>query len=300
MQINQSYIKPRASSRNRGCLWRAFIICLSLFACGLFACGFSLVAYVIVPPDPINVLVIGVDARNGEGLVTRTDSVMLVGIKPQGFHASLLSIPRDLFINAPGYGLQRVNIINVLGEAERAGGGPDLLKESLALNFGVQVDHYVRLDFTAFEALIDAVGGVTIDVDRRIVDYAYPTDDFGVETVIFEIGKQHMDGETALKYARTRHSDDDYFRAHRQQQVLSAFTRKLANPFHIPAVISALLSHVDTDLSPFDLLKMTPVILVNAGGFDRLVIDRDYIVPVDGGVSPDYLKLAPWIDERFK
>jgi LCP family protein required for cell wall assembly len=301
MQSNYRYTyAPRSPKKDRGCLGRVFIVVLSLFACGLFTCGLSLITYIAFPPDPINILLMGVDARSGEGLVTRTDSIMLVGLKPQGFRASMLSIPRDLFFNTPGYGLQRVNIINVLGEQERAGYGPELLKESMALNFGVQVDHYVRLDFAAFEALIDAVGGVTIDVERRVEDHAYPTDDFGVETVIFEPGRQHMDGETALKYARTRHSDDDYFRADRQQQVLTAFTRKLLNPLHLPAVISALSRHVDTDLSPVDLLKIAPVVLINAGGFDRLVIDRDYIVAVEGGASPNFIQLDPWINERFK
>lgn len=301
MQLNRySRNTQRPAWQNRGCLWRGFIVGLGLLACGIVTCALSMVVYVIAPPDPVNILVVGVDAREGEGLVTRTDSIMFVGLKPSGFDASILSIPRDLFINTPGYGLQRVNAINVLGEQEAPGRGPELFKEAIALNFGVPATDYVRLDFEAFEALIDAVGGVNINVERRIEDNAYPTPDGGVETVIFEVGQQHMDGETALKYARTRHSDDDYFRAGRQQQVMTAFTRRLANPLHLPAVINALVSHVDTDLSPLDMLKIAPVLLANAGSFDRLVIDRDHITPAQGGASPDYAKLAPWIEARYR
>jgi LCP family protein required for cell wall assembly len=291
---------PPTFSKRDGCIWRAIVIGLALLACGSLTCGLCLLAYIIFPPDPVNVVVMGLDAREGEGVMTRTDSILFVGFKPHGFNASILSIPRDLFLTAPGYGLQRVNVINVLGETEYSGGGPDLLKASIAQNFDVPATNYVRMDFAAFEALIDAVGGVTVDVDRRVEDHFYPTEDSGVQTVIFELGRQHMDGETALKYARTRQSDDDYFRAGRQQQVLAAFTRRLLNPLHLPAVLSALVRHVETDLSPLDLLTITPVLLANAGGFDRLVIDRDYLMPLAEGSGPDYQKLAPWINERYR
>src|SRR4029450_12144623 len=122
------------------------------------------------------------------------------------------------------------------------GRGADLLIESLAQDFGVQVDRYARLQFNGFVELIDAVGGVTIDVERSIVDDSYPTPDGGVTTVRFDSGVQHMDGEHALAYARTRHADDDYQRADRQQQVISALMSRMANPAYWPAVI-AVLNH---------------------------------------------------------
>lgn len=271
-----------------------------MFACMLFSCGFSLVAYVVVPPSAMSVVIMGLDAREGEGFNARSDSVMVMGVKPSQFRASLMSIPRDLFIQVPGYGQQRINTINVLGENEARGYGPTLLKRSIGLSFGIEPQRYVRMNFNAFEAMIDAVGGVTIDVERRIVDTAYPTTNFGTRTVVFEVGRQHMDGETALIYARTRHSDDDYFRAGRQQQVVNAFARKLLNPIYWPAVLTVLVTYVDTDLNPADLFVLAPAILINAGQFDTLVINRDYITPVQGGAAPNYNLVVPWMRDRFE
>lgn len=296
--LNQETKRPRIR-RPRGCLqWGiAILVGVPLFVLSL--CALTLVIYVLFPPAPMDILVLGVDAREGEGYVTRTDSIMLVGVQPAKRDVNLLSIPRDLFISVPEYGRQRINTINVLGEMDNPGSGPDLLKQSVDLSFGIRPERYARLNFQAFEDLIDAVGGVTIDVDRAITDYSYPTEDFGTMVVEFEVGRQHMDGETALIYARTRHSDDDYFRAGRQQQVVSAFTRKLTNPLVWPAVLDVLLSNVDTDLNLFDLIAIAPAVLMDSGGIDRLVITREYIRPIEGGAAPDYELLNPWLEGRF-
>lgn len=254
--------------------------------------------YVFFPPPPLTILVMGLDARTGEGYATRADSIMLVGLQPRGLKTGMLSIPRDLFLDAPGYGLQRVNTINVLGELEESGRGAALMIDAVDLSFGVRPHRYARLNFEAFVAMIDAVGGVDIDVQRAIYDPEYPTPNGGIELVQFETGWQHMDGATALKYARTRHSDDDYFRSGRQQQVVDAFLGKLWNPFNWPRVMIALGQNVDTNISIFDMLIYAPAALM--GQREQQVIDRDYIVPVQGGASPDYAKLAPWIDAYFK
>ena len=292
--------RPPAPRGRRGCVAQGFIVVLAAFAFLLLTCGASVLAYVVLPPPPVNVLLLGLDAREGEGYQTRTDSIMLLGVNPSRLSASLVSFPRDLFINAPGYGSQRINTINVLGEMEAGGQGPELLKRSISLSFGVEPTNYVRLDFRAFERLIDAVGGVTIEVERLIVDSAYPTENFGTMTVRFEPGRQHMDGERALMYARTRHTDDDYQRAARQQQVVNAFARRLVNPIYWPGVTAVLVDAIDTDLGPLDLFTLAPGLLINLGGLDQLVIDRDMIRPGEGGAVPDYDRLNPWMQERFR
>jgi LCP family protein required for cell wall assembly len=267
----------------------------------VFCCGMTLLIYLVFPPRHIDILILGVDSRPGEGYVSRTDSIMLLGIDPAHLRTSTLSIPRDLFIEVPGFGQQRINTINVLGEEKEKRGGVDLLIASLAQDFDIQTDRYARLQFSGFVELIDAVGGVTVDVERSIVDDAYPTPEGGVTTIRFDSGVQHMDGERALIYARTRHADDDYQRADRQQQVLSALMAKMANPVHWPAVMAVLNRAVDTNLTVLDLALLAPPILLNAGRDDRLVIDRDYILgTAEGRAVPNYDKIKLWLAGRFE
>ena len=148
-------------------------------------------------------------------------------------------------------------------------------------------------------ALVDAVGGIDINVPYNIVDNAFPTSDYGTTSVRFDAGQQHMDGETALIYARTRHQDDDYRRAERQQQVIGVLSRKLVNPLNWGTAWFAIQSHTETDLSLIDLALVAPPILFSAGDLNQLVVNRDYILPGDGYVVPNYEALTPYIQENF-
>jgi LCP family protein required for cell wall assembly len=255
--------------------------------------------YLIIPPPPLDILILGVDARPGEGNITRTDSIMVLGVQPRRMRLSLLSIPRDLFINVPGYGSQRINTVNMLGEMDEAGTGPALLSEGIANSFGIQPDRYARLNFDGFVQLIDAVGGVRVNVAKTIVDPQYPTADYGTTSIRFEAGRQHMTGEEALIYARTRYNDDDYGRAERQQQVLSALARRLANPIHWPGALVVINRNVDTNMSPLDMVLYAPPMVLGGSNINRLVIDREYILPGTNGAIPNYEKLAPWLEPRF-
>lgn len=295
-------IQPMSAKQfgqRNGCLSNVILIGIVTFALFTFCTLGTLLFYILLPPPPLDLLVLGLDARPGENYATRTDTIMIVGIQPRGLRASLLSIPRDLFIRVPNYGSQRINTINVLGEQEAAGRGVPLLQQSIADSFGLQPDRYVKLNFQAFVALIDAVGGVTIDVPKMITDYYYPTANGGTMVVTFEPGTQNMDGERALMYARTRHADDDYQRAGRQQQVISALAGKLVNPLNWGAAISVINRYTETDLNLIDMARYAPIILLRGGQFDTLVIDREYILAGAGGAVPNYEKLAPWIEERF-
>lgn len=288
----------RARARSRfgcGCWMVAFFALIT----PVFLCGMVFLIYMLLPPAPLDILILGVDARPGEGYVTRTDSIMLVGVNPSRLQVSLLSIPRDLFIDVPGYGLQRINTVNVLGEQQAAGNGPMLLASSIAGDFGIGVDRYVRINFDAFVQLVDAVGGISIDVPRTIIDYEYPTEDGGTTVIRFDPGVQAMDGERALAYARTRHADDDYARAGRQQQVILALSSRLINPIYWPAALRILTGSIDTNLNFGDFVAVAPTVLVNAGRFDQLVIDRSLIASQNGVAVPNYAALQPWIEDRF-
>ena len=278
---------------------KALILALILLV-PVFLCGLTLVFYLVFPPPQTDILIMGVDSREGDGWLARADSIMLVGINPAQLRVSLLSIPRDLSIDTPGYGIQRINTVNMLGEMEQAGRGTTLLAEAIQQSYGVSIERTVRLNFNGFVELIDAVGGITIDVERAIVDDLYPTADGGVMTVRFESGVQHMDGERALIYARTRHSDDDYRRAERQQQVVSALLGKLANPLYWPAALSVLNRAVETNLTLWDMIRLAPPVILNRGRFEQLVIDRDKITATAEGVAiPDYDQIKSWLMGRF-
>jgi LCP family protein required for cell wall assembly len=294
--INRQHAIPRRVQR--GCIAQTFIT-LALILAGVMAlCISTIMVYWIVPPPSLNILVMGLDAREGEGRGTRSDSIMIVGLK--GLNMNIASIPRDLFIHVPGYSnAQRINTINALGEIQQTGNGPRLLQDSIEANFGIRPARYVRLDFNGFKQMIDAVGGVTIDVPTRIYDPAYPTTNYGTMTVTFEAGRQHFNGERALIYARTRHQDDDYRRAERQQQVIIAFAQKAIIPIYWPSLIHAIIQNVDTNLSPIDVLRAIPSVMVGIFNTEQFVIDREYIRAGNGGASPHYELVNPIFSELF-
>lgn len=286
--------------RARGKRYFPLLVLLSFIGIPALLCMAGLLIYIILPFPHTDIVVLGIDSREGDGWVARADSVMLVGIDPTRLRVTMMSVPRDLSIDVPGYGLQRINTVNMLGEIEEAGRGPALVKAGIVQSFGIETERYVRLDFKGFIQLIDAVGGVTVDVARPLVDYNYPDGDHDVMTIRFEPGAQYMNGERALIYARTRYADDDYRRAERQQQVVGALMSKLINPIHWPAVIGALQQSIDTDLNLWDMLTLAPPVLMNGGSGERLVIDRDYITATAKGVSiPDYEEIAPWLESYF-
>lgn len=292
-------VRPRRVPARRWCGMFCFLGCLIPLMCT----SIFFMVYLIFPPAPVDMLILGVDARPGQGYLTRTDSVLLLNVSPDDFDVTLLSIPRDVFIYVPEYGEQRINTINVLGEMEAEGAGPALMKASIMESFGVEVERYVRLDFQGFVTLIDAVGGVDIDVPKLIIDYDYPTPDGGIITVRFDPGMEHMDGERALQYARTRHQDDDYQRAARQQQVVDALIKKLSDPRSVvywPGVWQAIRTHMDTDLTVWDWLRMGPALVIGWPDREQRVLQREDLIGMQAGYwRPDYEALAPWINAHF-
>lgn len=206
--------------------------------------------------DPVTILLMGGDLRPDEGGRPRTDTMMLLMIDPRNDRASLLSIPRDLYVDVPGYGLQRVNA------AYRLGGGP-LAIETIQYNLGIRVNYYVMIDFNVFTTLIDEIGGIDVYVPMTIYDPSYPDMNFGYDPLYVEAGWQHMDGALALKYARTRHQDSDFHRAQRQQDVLFAIRDKVLSLEMLPTLVqraptlySQLQEHVFTDMSFTDMVSL--------------------------------------------
>ncbi|MCS6835705.1 MAG: LCP family protein [Anaerolineae bacterium] len=266
----------------------------------LLACGVTTIFYTLVAPASFTLLIAGLDARPGEGVQARTDAVLLVNVRPRRAEVAVLSIPRDVFLRAPNYGLQRVNTINLLGELESAGRGMPLLKEAIEASLELRIDRTLRLDFQGFVALIDALGGVEVDVPRLLVDRAFPTIDYGTKVVSFEPGPQTLSGEQALIYARMRNVDDDYGRAARQQQVVRGLAARLANPLNWGTAWSVFQASVESDLTLGEALILAPAILLNAGRHESLVMDRSFIRPGARGAEPDLEALKPFLDQHFR
>lgn len=190
--------------------------------------------------ERVNILFLGLDQRPGESASSRTDTMILFSINPKDMSVSMLSIPRDLWVPIPGHREGRINTAHYWGEIEDyPGGGPALAKHTVRYNLGVPVHYYVRLNFTGFERIIDLIGGIDIDVPAAIDDYQYPAPDNSYQHVHFDAGLQHMDGATALKYARTRKgsADGDFSRMDRQQQVIKAIRKQILSLPNLPQLV---------------------------------------------------------------
>jgi LCP family protein required for cell wall assembly len=268
-----------------------------------------LAAVVFFPPGRTNILILGLDRRPDETTyVTRTDTMILATVYARAGYAGMLSIPRDLYVTLPAGNPGRINTAHFFAEAGEAGTGPEAAMATVRSNFGVDVHHYVRIDLIGFVRLVDALGGVDLDVPQPLIDYEYPTYDYGTTVVEFQAGRQHMDGERALAYARIRHGSSDFQRAERQQLVIQAIFERLLSPagwVRLPLVLAAVGQSVDTDMSPFRMLQLAPTLLrVGPSGLDRQVIQGEMVQPytTDGGGAvqlPVWEAINPVLLEMF-
>lgn len=214
-------------------------------------------------PEPVTVLLLGTDRRPGEEVTPRSDAVLVARIDPGRKRVALLSLPRDLWVAIPGHGNNRLNAAYLWGERDGPpGGGLALARATVSDALGLPIDHGVVVDFRGFAGIIDALGGVNVDVPRPLVDHAFPTADYRVTTVRFAAGRQRMDGTTALAYTRIRHPDSDFERGLRQQAVLVAIAERLrergdlATWFAARRVSAALVGYVQTDMPVERMLEL--------------------------------------------
>jgi LCP family protein required for cell wall assembly len=215
--------------------------------------------------ERINILVMGLDRRTDEpkDSPTRTDTMFVVSIDPYSKTAGVFSIPRDLWVEIPdeqnGYMKERINVAYEYGPLRNyPGGGPGLAVATVEHNFDIEIDHYVVLDFVGFMDLIDAVGGIDVEVEGYIFDpsYCLTASCEDREIVVFEPGLEHMDGERALAYARVRYGSGDLQRIERQQAVMraavdAALDAKMIMPNRAVSVYNKFRDAVDTDVSVF-------------------------------------------------
>jgi LCP family protein required for cell wall assembly len=250
----------------------------------------SLAALNIQPWDGkrrLTVLLMGLDKRPDEqGTGFRTDTLILLSLDPATGSVGMLSIPRDVRVPIPNRSeMQPINAAYVYGELERPGYGPRLTLETVQYNLGMPIDHYVVLSFDAVISLIDAIGGITVEVPKEILDTQYPDMFYGVETLYIPAGTVEMDGALALKYARTRHQDTDFDRTRRQQQVILAIRQRIVRADVLPGLLpkapliwDTISRGVITDLSFEQALSLgwyakdIPVERIQRGAIDERYI----------------------------
>lgn len=270
--------------------------CSCLLA-GILLAGLALMllagAYFLAP-FRTNFLVLGIDRVPEGTALGRSDTMILVSVVPLRPDVILLSIPRDLWVTIPNVGENRINTAHFYAEANQPGSGPAAALQTVETNFGVSVPYYVRLRFDAFLSIVDAMGGVTVNL---------PTDMAGLPA-----GEHHLDGQKALAFVRDRHGTDDFYRMERAQLMIRAMMVQLLKPSswpRLPAVFAAGASSIDTNL-PIGLWPRLGLALLRAsiGGFDSRTISREMVTPytTEGGAAvllPNWEMINPMIRELF-
>ncbi|PIR03852.1 MAG: hypothetical protein COV59_04260 [Candidatus Magasanikbacteria bacterium CG11_big_fil_rev_8_21_14_0_20_39_34] len=234
--------------------------------------------------DRINILLLGMGGLGHDGPYL-TDTLMVASIKPSTNEVALISIPRDLAVNIPGYGIRKINNVNAFGETKKKNFGPAFVSDVFKKTFDLDIHYYLRVDFKAFTQIIDDIGGVKVDVEKSFVDQQYPAPNDAYQVIKFDKGIQTMDGDTALKFARSRHGNNgegsDFARARRQQKVLLAVKEKLIsfktliNPIRINNILNTLQENISTNMSFSDIigfLKMSKDF--DSNNISTLVLDN--------------------------
>jgi len=166
-----------------------------------------------LPPDQLNILLLGSDQRPWSRNF-RTDTIILLTVNPSLGSVSLTSFPRDLYITIPGWGMDRIN--TAWGR-----GGFNKLAATFEHNFGVRPEHYVLVNFSSFKYIVDSLGGLDVNVGKKLSDYR------NGRYITIPAGPQHMDADLVLWYVRSRKTTNDFARSKRQQEVLMALFHKM-------------------------------------------------------------------------
>ena len=247
---------------------------------------------VLDAPESVTFLLLGSDSRGGASF--RTDTIMVVAVRPHDGQVSLISIPRDLWVNIPTVGMQRINTAYQYGQySDYPGGGPGLLKDTILFNLGLQIDHTALVDFDGFRRIVNTLGGVDVPIscpytDWRLLDQTLDPEDANNWTLYTAgPGLVHMDGDLALWYARSRKKSNDFDRGRRQQEVMrSLYAQALSANLisRIPQLYGDLSGTVTTDLGLGDILGLAPL----AGHLTNAEIRSYYVAGnlVTGWITP--------------
>lgn len=272
---------------------------------GRFGCAAVLAALAVLvillgvyllAPLRTNLLVLGIDRAPDGSAVGRSDTMILVSVDPLLPTVKLLSIPRDLWVNIPGVGENRINTAHFFAEAVRSGSGPAAALQTVNANFGLNVPYYVRVRFDAFLRIVDALGGVTLNLPDAMGGLS--------------AGEHHLDGTQALAFVRDRKGTDDFFRMEQAQVLVRAMVMNMLSPVNwprLPGVMYAAVSSVDTNVPVWQWPRLG-LAFARAGltgRFDSRTIQREMTTPyiTDGGANvlmPKWELIQPYVQEILR
>lgn len=236
------------------------------------------------PDDPFTILLLGDDSRPGE-TTARSDTIMVARVDPETGQVWLLSIPRDTRVEIPGHGAQKLN-------AATRYGGPALAIETVEELLGIEINYYMTVNFTGFVEVVDALGGVYVNVETEIDDPKAATHSDDPTAAHIAAGYQLLDGVHALTFVRTRdYADADFGRMRNQQVFFKALAEQVksaGNAIKIPGIVTAMAEHIETNMDVTDLIR-TALALRDSGS------ENIYTATVEGEWESPYV----WPDEEL-
>ena len=249
----------------------------------------------------VTILIMGLDYSDWRsGDTPHSDTMILLSIDPIKKSASMLSIPRDVWVNIPGFDYGRINEAYFNGAAYKLpGGGPELARQTVEQFIGVPVQYYAVIDFGAFIKFIDEIGGVQVQPDQAVTIENFG----GGSQQVLEPGKSYtLGGELALAYARERHTEGgDVDRARRQQEVILSIRRRILKYENLPELIAKapalyqdLSAGIITNLDLSDTIKLGLLALqMDVNNIKRGIINYDMVIPTKSPEGEQILKPIP-------
>lgn len=280
---------PSRSKRGSGCT-----SCLLLAFAALVLVFFLATVYFLAP-FRTELLILGIDRVPEGTALGRSDTMIMVSVNPLFPTVRMLSIPRDLWVNIPGVGENRINTAHFFAEADQPGSGPAAAVRTVEENFGLTVPYYVRLRFDAVLRIVDALGGVTVNL---------PEDMAGLPA-----GQHHLNGAQALAFVRDRKGTDDFFRMEHALFMLKSIAAQMLSPAswpRLPMAAQAAFTSVDTNL-PFWQWPRLMVAFLRAGltgNLDTRTIQREMTTPtvLESGANvllPNWDMINPYVQGMF-
>ncbi|MCE5209101.1 MAG: LCP family protein [Chloroflexi bacterium] len=277
---------PKQKQKRGSCL-------LPLLLLLIVGCLIVLVFYLVLP-TPVNFVVMGIDRAPENTALGRSDTIIMVTVQPFKPYVGMLSVPRDLWVQVPGGGENRINTPHFFAEGNQPGSGPQALLDTIFTNFQLDIPYYVRFKFEGFKDVVSAMGGVDLTLENA--------------TGGLEAGTHHLDGDQALAFVRDRAGSDDFFRMERGQIFVKAVARQILKPatwLRLPMIGSALLANIDTNLPVWQWPRIGIAVLrIGIDGIDNRTISRDYVTPfiTNEGANvllPRWELILPMVQEMF-